>query len=96
MSLDEDIKKAYAIINTKRKIVGVKLVSTEEEYNSWAIKPLTNPLSYCVAVKSASLGHRIKINAKTSGCGGSSRVLGLSTPSPSYYNGADSFKLGLI
>jgi uncharacterized protein (DUF169 family) len=95
LSLDEDIKKAYAIINTKRKIVGVKLVSTEEEYNSWAIKPLTNALSYCVAVKSASLGHRIKINAKTSGCGGSSRVLGLSMPSPSYYNGADSFNLGL-
>lgn len=95
MSFDADIKKAYAIINTKRKIVGVKLLPTEEEYNSCIIKSLTNPLSYCVAVKSASLGHRVKLNAKTSGCGGSSRVLGLSKPSPAYYDGTDSFNLGL-
>lgn len=95
LSLDKDIKKAYAIINTIRRIVGVKLLSTEEEYNSCSIKALTNPLSYCVAVKSASLGHRVKLNAKTSGCGGSSRVLGLTKPNPTYCDGTDSFKLGL-
>lgn len=95
MSLDEDIKKTYAIINTKRRIVGVKLLVTEEEYNSCSIKPLTNPLSYCVAVKSASLGHRVKLNAKTSGCVGSSRVLGLTKPSPTYLDGTDSLNLGL-
>lgn len=95
MSFDADVKKAYAIINTKRKIVGVKLIETEEEYNLCSIKPLANPLSYCVAVKSASLGHGIKLNAKTSGCGGSSRVLGLMKPGPTYYDGTDSFNLGL-
>lgn len=95
MSFDTDVKKAYAIINTKRKIVGIKLLSTQEEYNSLDVKPLTNPISYCVAVKSASMGHRIKLSLKTSGCGGSSRVLGLIKPGSGYYDGTDSFNLGL-
>jgi uncharacterized protein (DUF169 family) len=95
VSFEADIKKAYAIIDTKRKIVGVKLLATEEEYNFYKIEPLKNPLSYCVAVKSASLGHRIKFNAETSGCGGSSRVLGLAKPSSTYYDGTDCFNLGL-
>lgn len=95
LEFESDIKKAYAIIDTDRKLVGVKLVTTQEEYNSYDIKPLTKPLSYCVAVKSASLGHRIKFNAETSGCGGSSRALGLVKPNSTYYDGTDSFKLGL-
>lgn len=95
MSFEADVKKAYAIIGTKRKLIGVKLVTTQEEYNDYDIKPLINPLSYCVAVKSASLGHRIKFNSETSGCGGSSRVLGLVKTSSAYYDGTESFKLGL-
>lgn len=93
VSYVEDIKKAYAIIDTKRKLVGVKLLTTEKEYNSCDIKPLKKPLSYCVAVKSASLGHRIKINAETSGCGGSSRVLGFKKPGPTYYDGTEGLNL---
>lgn len=95
MSFEVDIKKAYALIDTNRKIVGVKLLASEEEYNAYNINQLVNPLSYCVAVKSATLGHSIKFNYKTSGCGGSSRVLGLVKPSSNYYNGTESFKLGL-
>lgn len=95
MSFEEDINKAYSIIDINRKIVGVKLLATQEEYNSYNIKPLVKSLSYCVAVKSASLGHKVKLDYETSGCGGSSRVLGLVKPSSDYYNGTESFKLGL-
>lgn len=95
VSYEGDIKKAYAIIDTKRKFVGVKLVSTEEEFNSYDIKPLKKPLSYCVAVKSASLGHRVKISANNSGCNGSSRVLGLTKPGSTYFDGTEGFNLGL-
>ncbi len=95
VSFKGDIRKAYAIIDTNRRLVGVKLLPTEEQFNSYDVKSLKKPLAYCVAVKSASLGHRVKINAKTSSCGGSSRVLGLTKPGATYYDGTEGFNLGL-
>lgn len=95
MNFIEDIKKAYALIDTNRRIVGVKVLKDEEEFNNYNIKPLDNPLSYCVGIKSATLGHRIKIDANTSGCKGSSRVLGLTDESQAYRDGFEGFSLGL-
>lgn len=71
----EIISKAYAILLLERKIVGVKFIKSHEEYIKYDVVDLARPMPYCVAVKSATLGHSIKINRKTSGCAGSTREM---------------------
>ncbi len=93
---EKDVKKAYALLNLKRRIVGVSLIKNKQEFDSYDVVNLINPLSYCVAVKSASLGHRIKFDIKTSDCGGSTRALGLEKPSDDFLDGSSPYKLGLF
>lgn len=93
---ENDIIKAYALLNIERKIVGVKLIKNKQEFDSYDVVNLLNPLSYCVAVKSASLGHRIKFDKLTSGCGGSTRALGLEKPADDFLDGTAPYRLGLF
>ncbi len=90
-----DVKKAYILFNSPRRLIGVKFLREEEQYRSYSGIEPQKPLSYCVAVKSASLGHRLKMNLKNSGCGGSTRALGLEKPSEEFLSGESPFKLGL-
>lgn len=93
--MERDVKKAEALLTLERKIVGVKLVYSKEEFDSFDAVEAVAPIPYCVAVKSASLGHAIKFTEKTSGCRGSSRALGLTAPAKSFYDGSDGCRLGL-
>lgn len=90
------MNKAYAMLDLNRKIVGVKLIKTSQEFEAIDATEISRPMSYCVAVKSATLGHSIKLNKETSDCGGSTRALGLEKPSYEYFNGAEGCKLGLF
>lgn len=78
MSIKEIANNLRILLDLNREIVGVKVVKTVEEYNQYEGKELVSPISYCVAVKSATLGHAIKINRATSGCVGGSRELNIS------------------
>ena len=89
-------KKLNLLLDLKRDIVGVKLLKNQAEFDSYSVTNLINPLSYCVAVKSASLGHRIKFDKQRSGCGGSTRALGFEKPTDSFLDGTDLFSLGLF
>lgn len=91
----KDVDKAYAVLELDRKIVGIKLVKSKEEFNSYQATKLKKPLSYCVAVKSAMTGKCIKLKKDTSGCGGSTVALGLDSPSEDFFNGKSGCKLGL-
>lgn len=90
-----DLQKAYALLELERKIVGVKLAKSKEEYQRFEAKEITSPLAYCVAVKSAMMGHAIKFTKENSGFGGSTRALGLVAPSEGFYDGTEGCKLGL-
>ncbi len=90
-----DVKKAYALLELERKIVGVKLAKSKEEYQRFEAKEIVSPLSYCVAVKVAMMGNSIKFTKENSGCGGSTRALGLVSPSQGFYDGTEGCKLGL-
>lgn len=93
--MKEAIKKAYALLDLQRRIVGVKLIYSKEEFEQYGAVEVSSPISYCVAVKSATMGHSIKFTKMTSGCGGSTRALGLTEPTESFYNGEEGCKLGL-
>ncbi|TCO74445.1 DUF169 domain-containing protein [Marinisporobacter balticus] len=90
-----DVEKAYAVLDLDRQIVGIKIVKSKSEFEQAQAKELTYPLAYCVAVKHAMKGIAVKMTRKLSGCGGSTRALGLIPPTESFYNGQDGCDLGL-
>lgn len=93
--MKEDVKKAYAVLETERKIVGVKLAQTKEEFDCYNAIEITAPLAYCVCVKSAMNGASLKLTAENSGCYGSTRALGLEKPQEDFYDGSEGCMLGL-
>lgn len=88
-------KKLEILLKLERKIVGVKLVHSEEEFERYNGRTLIRPMSYCVAVKSASCGHSIKMSRETGGCFGGNRALGLMECNPEFKDGTGGYKLGL-
>lgn len=90
-----DVEKAYAVLDLDRKIVGIKIVNSKAEFEQAQAKELTYQLAYCVAVKHATNGIALKMTREFSGCGGSTRALGLTPPTESFYNGQDGCALGL-
>lgn len=89
------VEKLNALLELPREAVGVKLVYCREEFEQFSAVRAIKPISYCVAVKSASLGHSVKFTAGMSGCGGSTRALGLVPPSAEFLDGSEGRKLGL-
>lgn len=83
------------LLQLTRKVVGIKIVSSEDEYKTYSGIELKKPLSYCVAVKSATKGHAIKLTRKTGGCSGGNRALGLTSCSTEFLTGISGCKLGL-
>lgn len=85
-----------ALLPLERKAAGVKLVKTKEAFDHYQGVELQKSMSYCVAVKSAMAGHSIKLDRKTSGCIGSTRVLGLMEAGEEYFSGREATEwLGL-
>ena len=88
--------KLHAMLQLERQPVGVKLVYSKEEFDADEAKNLVAPMEYCVAIKSAGLGHSLKFTKENSGCGGSTVALGFQLPADSFYEGADGCRLGLF
>ena len=93
--MNKRIEEAYILLKPKRRMVGVKLVDTQAEFERYEATQAVAPIPYCVAVKAASLGHAVKFTSEFSGCGGSTRTLGLKEPEADYYSGESGQKLGL-
>lgn len=89
------IKKAYAFLNLERRMVGVKLIYDQAEYESFPCIEPKIPLYYCQAVHAAAAGNSVKLTKETSGCPGSSRALGFVSPADGYYIGESGERLGL-
>lgn len=71
-----------------REIVGVKFLHNESEYNNAKALDIPGKIRYCVMIKSASLGHAIKIRGINNSCKGSSRTFGFIRPDEEYSSGA--------
>lgn len=96
MDSRELARKLEILVKTDRVIVGVKLVYDKKEYDSYEGIELVAPMSYCVAVKCATLGHSIKLTRQTGGCPASNRALGLRACEDTFLTGENGYRLGLF
>lgn len=87
MNRQDMVNRASALLEFERRVVGVKLVYSKEEFDRYEARTLDKPMSYCVAVKSAMCGHALKLTKETSKCPGSTDALGLDVPSDVYLDG---------
>ena len=89
------VKKAYALLQLERRMVGIRFVYDKETFDSFDAREPQKPMYYCQAVHAASAGHGIKLTKAASGCAGSTRALGFTAPQPEYYEGSSGMRLGL-
>ena len=89
------IDKVHCALALKRKIVGVKFLFSQEEFEQAEAKPLTTKMPYCVMVKRAMLGNDIKAVLKDFGCLASARALGIIEPDEFFLSGRHYNRLGL-
>lgn len=92
----ELVKKLSNALGLNRHTVGVRFLSSVEEYDACSAQAIKHKLPYCVMVKSASAGHRIKAKAENMGCSGGSRALGMDAVSESYTSGEDYSGFGIF
>jgi uncharacterized protein (DUF169 family) len=84
-----------SLLNLQREPVAISFLWTKEEYENCAAQPLIGKLPYCVMVRSATNGHRIKMKKENMGCKGAAKALGFVLPSKAFFLGEDSFNLGI-
>lgn len=95
MSIKKYTDKISKMLDLNRQVIGVKFENKREDYEIHTARGLLKPIPYCVAVKSAMAGHRVKIDCFTSGCSGGSRALGLTPATHDYFNGERIVDMGL-
>lgn len=87
--------KANCALELDRRIIGVKFVFTEEEFNKADAREIIGKLNYCVMVKSAMTGKSIKAVAGNFDCPGGARAIGVIEPGDWYLSGRQHLEMGL-
>jgi uncharacterized protein (DUF169 family) len=81
------------VLDLKRNIVAVLLVSTQEEYSKLILSELKRPLAFCMMVRLATLGKGRKATGKQFRCPGASFLFREPEPADQYGNRLFSFGL---
>lgn len=95
MAIRKEIQKLNSSLELKRKIVGIKFLFSEEEFNSYEIQSSNNKLSYCMMVKIASSGKSVKVRSEHFKCNSSTRALGIKNSDPYVASGREYYSYGL-
>ncbi len=69
--------RLIAALGLRREPVGVKLLRTRAEFDSWDVPLARTALYYCSAVKLAGKGRRLKLGPEQFRCESSRQILGL-------------------
>jgi len=88
-------EKLYAALEMERRIIGIKLLRTEEAYRSIDIKELNGSINYCQMAAAASRGHAIKSNQQHVKCSSGIRSLGFDHTDSLNSQGENWVRLGL-
>ena len=75
--------------------VGIRFLSTREDYLQSTARETIHPISYCCMVHAATRGHAIKCHSELFGCRGSKAALGMIPTPEEVLSGQNYFKLGL-
>lgn len=92
---DKSLRRAYALLNLDRKIAGVHLVKSEDEFEKMPGVVTKKPMNYCMMVAGATRGHVIKAKEENIKCRSGVRVLGINPADPMNSNGENWTRLGL-
>lgn len=84
-----------SLLGLERQMVGITFLATREDYEKRSATAMRAKIAYCVAVKAAMAGKRIKLEAAFCGCNGASRVLGFSPASETFKSGQHYQSFGL-
>ncbi|WP_159434284.1 DUF169 domain-containing protein [Peptoclostridium litorale] len=90
-----EMDRLYSCLNMDRRIVGVKFLFSEEEFNSFDVNTAKAKLSYCMMVKIASSGKGIKVRSEHFKCNSSARALGIKESDSSVKSGRKYYSYGL-
>lgn len=94
-NLAEQTDILYSVLDLDKKIIGVRLVRTKEEYDAIDIEEVKNEINYCGMVKAASKGHSFKGRDGKFRCKSGPRVLGIDHVDPLNSKGENWAKLGI-
>lgn len=88
------IEKFNALIgiSEKRKAVGVTFINTKENYDNINIEEATHQMFFCMMVKSATIGHSMKVKKEHMYCSAASEALGFTKPNDDFITGEIGFK----
>lgn len=85
--IGELASKASCSLELARKIVGVKFLSSPNEFECADAEPLDNRMPYCVLVRLASMGYSRKAHLDNFGCLAAARAFGMVPPSEEWLSG---------
>lgn len=93
--VEKTMHQLKCALSLERRIVAVKFLFNEDEFNSADAQRITGKIPYCVMVKAASGGKGTKASAENFGCSGGARALGVIDPGELSTSGRLYNKLGL-
>jgi uncharacterized protein (DUF169 family) len=76
-SWKKDTQQLCKALGLARQPVGVKIVRTAEQFDSWDVEQARSSTYYCAAVKSAGNGRALKLGPGQFSCESSRQILGL-------------------
>lgn len=71
------VERANCALDLERRIVGVRFLFSQEEFEAADIKIPSTRMTYCRMVVRASKGEEMKVNVNNFGCFAAARVLGI-------------------
>lgn len=83
------------ILEMSEKIVGIKFLFTEKEFNDAGVDQMSGKTTYCRMVYNASRGISVKVNFDNFGCFGAARSLGIVDIDEYYTSGRFFYPRGL-
>jgi len=95
IELKKNINKLNAALSMNRKIIGIKFLYSESEFNACEVPQVKYKLSYCKMISLVSKGKSFKANLDNSECNGAINALGLKELSNSAISGKSYYKLGM-
>lgn len=94
-SLRQAIINLNCALELESKIVAIKFLFTEEDFNQADAKHITSKMNYCVMVKLATMGRSLKAKGDDLACEAGARALGLKPIDDYNKSGQSGKKLGL-
>lgn len=84
--------RTYLEFEKDRHLVGVKFLFTRQEYLACPVNEATHQMFFCMMVKSAVVGHSMKVAKEHIYCSAASDVLGFTEPGEDIRNGKTAYQ----